>query len=61
MSYARINMHVIYTFVLICMHLILLFPLYCVLLCYTIGFDIVLRVRIKCDDIVIAFCSNISA
>ena len=53
MSYARIDMHVLYSFGLICIHLYSVFSLYFVfyyvILLY-LKCSIVLRVRIKDDD-----------
>ena len=53
MSYARIDMHVLYSFGLICIHLYSVFPLYFVFYYVTLLYlkcSIVLRVRIKDDD-----------
>ena len=53
MSYARIDMHVLYSFGLICIHLYSGFFLYFVFYYVTILYlkcSIVLRVRIKDDD-----------
>ena len=53
MSYARIDMHVLYSFGLICIHLYSVFPLYFVFYYVTLLYlkcSIVLRVRIKDDE-----------
>ena len=53
MSYARIDMHVLYSFGLICIHLYSVFSLYFVFYYVTLLYlkcSIVLRVRIKDDD-----------
>ena len=56
MSYARIDMHVLYSFGLICIHLYSVFFLYFVFYYVTLLYlkcSFVLRVRIKDDDDVI--------